>query len=50
MMDDKANEHPIDATNPTENTNGDDGFDIDDDTENITNERHSEPQKEQRDL
>ena len=50
MTTDKANESPSDATNPIENKNDDDGIDIDDDTKNTTNERHSEPQKEQRDL
>ena len=43
--DDKANESPSDATNPIEKKNDDDGIDgidIDDDTKNTTNERHSE--------
>ena len=48
--DDKANESPTDATNPNENTYNDNGSDIDDITTKITHERHSEPQKEQRDM
>jgi len=48
--DNKANEFSTDATNPNENNNYDNGIDMDDDTTNLKNEKHSELQKEQRDM